>query len=192
MPSYVWVCLCVDYVLVCAHVHVSMCVRAHTHVCIRVRVPTDTRSLDRSPLWAGQVPPVSAPSAQHRPGLQSGTEWRRGGRPGPPCPPPDAPPAESSLSLSSTWVSMSPSRSPPEVLSVSAWAGPLLPPSGPSARRLVAPPAARLPHSARLKVSRCVFGLKDDVFTERLHWQLQMTFQESNYSVSVFAEFGER
>lgn len=86
MPSYVWVCLCVDYVLVCAHVHVSMCVRAHTHVCIRVRVPTDTRSLDRSPLWAGQVPPVSAPSAQHRPGLQSGTEWRRGGRPGPPLP----------------------------------------------------------------------------------------------------------
>lgn len=111
-----------------------------------------------------------------------------------PCPPPDAPPAESSLFLSSTWVSMSPSRSPPEVLSVSAWAGPLLPPSGPpsSARRPVAPPAARLPHSARLKVSRCVFGLKDDVFTERLHWQLQMTFQESNYSVSVFAEFGER
>lgn len=79
-------CACVLITCLCVHTCMSACVRAHTHVCIRVRVPTDTRSLDRSPLWAGQVPPVSAPSAQHRPGLQSGTEWRRGGRPGPPLP----------------------------------------------------------------------------------------------------------
>lgn len=98
----------------------------------------------------------------------------------PPGPP--GPRCESTLPLSSACVW---SGDPPEACQHLLGLGPRCLP--PRARR-----AACLPHRARPKVSRCVFGLKDDVFTERLHRQLQMTFQELNYSVSVFAEFRNR
>lgn len=181
-------CLCVRvsacvHVCVCAHTCVYTCAHAHSHVCTRLEPRGQGRSFS-------SLSPVPSTGRAFSRALSGAWAAARGL----PCQPSDAPDAESTLSLSSVRVRISGAAHLPRFCQYLLELGPCCLPRArrPQARRAVASLTACLQHSARLKVSRCMFGLKDDVFTERLHQQLQMTFQESNYSVSVFAEFRNR